>query len=163
MNVEEEKKLLRSAHMRAIRALRLAMAVLLDASSDIVDNFAGDPGFNEPEEIEKVRVRTWNVMRPLLIQAAKSIEAFANSGNLGADCTADTIKLCEDTLKVLEQDRVAESLEPYLEKLRAWTPGSKDYETLCLQAIFAARGLAGELPPELRGPDSEGPSESKED
>jgi hypothetical protein len=42
MNIEDEKRLLRSAEIRAIRALRLALTVLFDASADIVANFAGD-------------------------------------------------------------------------------------------------------------------------
>jgi hypothetical protein len=161
MNVEEEKKLLRSAHIRAIRALRLAMTVLLDASMDITANFAGDPALNEPEEIEKARVRAWNTLRPLLAMAAKSIETFAKSGNLGADYTAMTIKQCEDTLELLGQHSAAKRLEPFLEKLRA----DPNNEILLLQAKLAGfRVEVEEKPLEAEGPaEDEGPTEDEEE
>jgi hypothetical protein len=156
MNVEDKKRLLRSAEFRAIRALRLALTALFDAWPDIVANFAGDPG-DEPEEIEQARVRAWNSIRPLLIEAARDIETFAKSGMLGAHYTARTIELCESTLKVMKQDdeaeRTAKRLEPYLEKLRA----DPDNQILLLQARLS--GLHTEV--EEKRPWAEGPAEGE--
>jgi hypothetical protein len=121
MNVEDEKRLLRSAEIRAVRALRLALTVLRDASADIVANFAGDPG-DEPEEIERARVKAWNTMGPLLTSAAKGIETFAKSGSLGADYTAKTIDACENVLRTLEEEGAAER-RPNIQKLRIRTEG----------------------------------------
>ena len=100
MNVEQEKKLLRGAQVRAIRAVRLALIALFDASADIVANFPGDPS-DEPEEIEQARIKAWNTTRPLLILAAKSLKAFATSGGLGADRAMEAVELCENVLRTL--------------------------------------------------------------
>lgn len=152
MNIADEKRLLRSAEIRAIRALRLALTALFDAGGDIVANFAGDPG-DEPEEIEQARVKAWNILHPLLIEAARDIEAFAKSGMLGSSCTARTIELCESTFKLLEQEDAeehrAKRLKPYLEKLRA----DPENPILLLQASLAGlRTEAEEKPPESEWP-----------
>jgi hypothetical protein len=130
MNVEDKKRLLRRAQIRSIRAVHLALSVLLEAGADIVANFAGDPSGDEPEEIEQARVKAWNTIGPLLIMGAKSIMTFAKCGDLGADVALEVIEQCESALKVLEQDEAAERFNPYLEKLLA----DPDNKVLRLQA-----------------------------
>jgi hypothetical protein len=142
MDVEDEKRLLRSAEIRAIRALRLALTVLRDASGDIVANFAGDPG-DEPAEIEQTRVKNWNIVRPLLLNAAKAIELLAKTGNLGESYMQETIESCENTIKVLEQEaadeRTAKRLKPLLEELQADPNNHRLYEIIVLQAMLGSR------------------------
>ena len=132
MSIADQKRLLRNAEIRAIRALRIALSALFDARADIVANFAGDPG-DEPEEIEQTRVAAWNTMRALLFSAAKDIETFAKFGGLGADYTARTISLCEDVLKALDQDD-RERMECNTEALRPDTDKPIQGDGLLMEA-----------------------------
>jgi len=150
MTIEEQQAQIRDSQLRAVRAVRRALTILLDAHDDIVDCFAGDQG-GDPD-VENERVKAWNALRPLLLASAKGLGVFAKAATLGAECILDAIDSSEALLQTLEDERIARKSKPFLEKLRACTHplGSKEYELLRLNARMSFLGDPRELPPELR-------------
>jgi hypothetical protein len=100
--------------IRVVRALRVALTVLNDVEADI-DSIAP---YDREESIEAqtARIKAWNVVCPLLVEAGKLLKAYRKDPVLGD--LSYLLKECDDILRVKKEDETEEMLKPLKEKFR---------------------------------------------
>jgi hypothetical protein len=102
--------------IRVICALRLALTALHDADNDIA--MISPCVHSRPKEVRDAQIKAWNIVGRLLGEAAKSIKAYRVDDLLGEVGLRDTIRECEEILRLKSEDDREENLKPLLEKIR---------------------------------------------